>query len=79
MCFPPKKTRLEEDAEKERLAEIQRKKDRKIPGIIPITDLLSGEYWKRKDAEKLRKEERRRQRLLKLEQSKVDNSQDEEM
>lgn len=52
--YPPKKTKYEEEAEKKELQKIQARKNKKIPGIVNLEDLLSGEYRRKKEAERLR-------------------------
>lgn len=59
MQFPPKKTRYEEEEEERKRQEREAKKNKKIPGIVMLDDLLSGEYHRKKEAEKMRKQKLR--------------------
>lgn len=64
--YPPKKSRIEEEKER-RLEEARiRRKNAKLPGLVPIRDLLNGEYWKRKEEEKQQLEARRVKRLMRM-------------
>ncbi|KAK4874901.1 hypothetical protein RN001_014261 [Aquatica leii] len=71
LCYPPKRSRYEVE-EEERLAEIERQKKNKIPGIVPMMDLLSGEYWVKKERALLRKQKRRELKLKIEEENRVD-------
>lgn len=42
-----------------------RQKNAKIPGIVPIQDLLNGEYWRRKESERL-KSDSKTQKMRKM-------------
>ncbi|KAF5294393.1 hypothetical protein FQR65_LT10758 [Abscondita terminalis] len=62
--YPPPRSR-EEVEEEERLLAIQRRKKENIPGIVPMMDLLSGEYWVKKEKKLLRKQKWKEKKFMK--------------
>ncbi|KAK5640705.1 hypothetical protein RI129_009252 [Pyrocoelia pectoralis] len=71
LCYPPLKTK-EQIQEEERIAAIQRKKKEKIPGIVPLMDLLSGDYWRKKEQKAFEIRQKKERLRQKLEAKKVD-------
>lgn len=64
------RSKYEEEQEKIK-AELARKKKDKVPGIVPLMELLTGEYWVKKGEEERQAELRKEKRRLKLEAMKV--------
>lgn len=64
LCFPPKKTRLEIEEENKRKAkEAEKKRKQSEANVVPMMELLSGEYWVKREQEKMRKERLKQKRL----------------
>ncbi|KAI4456226.1 dynein heavy chain family protein [Holotrichia oblita] len=68
--YPPKKSKLEE--EKERKAEEERLKLKcgEVSGLVDVRQLLNGEYWRKKEEERMLLEARRAKRLMRMKAKK---------
>ncbi|KAF5289736.1 hypothetical protein FQA39_LY03653 [Lamprigera yunnana] len=64
LCYPPRELQFQVKEER-RLNQIRKKKETQTPGIVPMMDLLSGEYWIRKEREALIKQKKQEQRQMK--------------
>lgn len=63
LCFPPKKTRLQEEEDKRKAEAVKLMKNKSIPGTVSMMELLSGEYWRKKENERIKLEKRKQRRL----------------
>lgn len=69
LISPPRVTRAMLD-EEERKRQAKKRKSVEIKGIVNIEDLLSGEYWKRKELEEKKRQSRRDRKRMKFEEEK---------
>lgn len=70
LISPPRRTKADEEAEEQRRLKRKSRKEVKVPGLVKLEDLLSGEYWRRKEAERVKKEEIKARKRLKLEEDR---------
>lgn len=70
MGYPPKKSRLEEEKEKRAEEKRLKLKNGEVSGLVDIRDLLNGEYWRKKEEERILLEAKKAKRLMRIKEKK---------
>lgn len=70
LISPPRLTNKQLGEVERKRQEKRRKKDVNVHGLVSLQDLLSGEHWRRKEQEKLKKDRARERFRLKREKQK---------
>ncbi|XP_018322727.1 dynein heavy chain 3, axonemal isoform X2 [Agrilus planipennis] len=63
--FPPLKNKAQIKAEKKWLKELEKRKKGEVKGLVTLQELLSGEYWKKKEEKKEKIERIKQKKLIK--------------
>lgn len=74
LISPPRITKKQLDEEENRRQEKRRRKEINVHGLVSLQDLLTGEHWRRKEQEKLKKDRARERFRLKREQQKKEKA-----
>lgn len=68
--YPPKKSRQEEEEEIRKEEAREKRREATTFGIVPLIEVLNGEYWRKKEAQKAELE-KRKQRIKKKKESEL--------